>query len=121
MNKKILIIEDETALLYALSAALNVEGLETLTATNGKEGLTLARSSKPNLIVLDLRLPEVDGFQVLEDLKKNEETKQIPVVIVTNLGEKDTEDRCKKLGAIDFITKADNSLEEIVNNIKKRA
>lgn len=120
MNKKILIVEDETALLYALSAALNVEGFETVTATNGKEGLAELKKQIPNLVVLDLRLPEIDGFRVLEEIKKDKNTKNIPVVIVTNLGEKETEDKCLKLGAADFITKADTSLEEIVKRIKQK-
>lgn len=117
--KKILIIEDEAALLYALSASLQVDGFDVVTANNGREGLKFAKSEKPNLIILDLRLPEMDGFEVLENLKKEKSMKTIPVMIVTNIGEKEAEEKCKKLGAAEYIVKADHSLHEISETIKK--
>lgn len=119
MDKKILIVEDETALLYALEASLNVEGFKAITATEGNEGLKKAKSEKPDLIVLDILLPGINGFEILKTLKNTAETKKIPVVIISNLGEDAEVKRGKELGAEDFFVKASLSLDQITEKIKK--
>jgi DNA-binding response OmpR family regulator len=120
--KKILIIEDESALQKTFSDILGQEGYEVESALDGEIGLRLASSSenkKPDLILLDLVLPKVHGFEVLKKLKENKETKDIPVIILTNLEEMTNIEKAIELGATTYLVKANYSLEEITEKIKK--
>ena len=85
MKKKILYIEDEPALQRALSAMLVREGFETLQALDGETGIRIAKEKKPDIVLLDLVLPRMNGFAVLQALKGDPETKDIPVLVLTNL------------------------------------
>ncbi|MBU2579172.1 response regulator [Patescibacteria group bacterium] len=117
--KKILLIEDESALQKALGDTLKINGYEMLSALNGQIGLDLAEAKKPDLILLDLILPKIDGFEVLKHLKENPETKDIPVIVLTNLeGIKDVS-RVVEMGATTYLVKSDYSLKEIVSKIKE--
>lgn len=117
--KTILFIEDESALQKTLGSALGQEGYKVISALDGEIGLKLAKAKKPDLILLDLVLPKAHGFEVLKELKEAEETKEIPIIVLTNLeGMKDVE-RVVKLGATTYLVKASYSLEEVVNKIKK--
>jgi len=117
--KKILIIEDETALLYALQSQLGVEGFQTFVAADGEKALSLAFSEKPDLIVLDIVLPKVDGWTVLKKLKSSPQTKSIPVVIISNLSDDASRARGIELGAKDYLAKINYSISDLVDKIKK--
>ena len=123
MSKKILIIEDESALQKTFGEILKQEGYEMISAIDGEIGLRLANppagGKKPDLILLDLILPKMHGFEVLKKLKEDEETKDIPVIVLTNLERIEDVDKALELGATTYLVKAKYSLEEIVEKIKK--
>lgn len=117
--RKILFIEDESALQRAVTQILSEEGYQVLSALDGEAGFTLAKKELPDLILLDLVLPKKDGFEVLGELKQDQETKQIPVIILTNLeGGADVE-RALSLGATTYLVKTNYRLEEVVEKIKQ--
>lgn len=120
-NKKILIVEDETALLYALQSQLAVEGFKTLTADDGEKAFKLVNKNKPDLIVLDLILPKMDGWEFLKRVKADEKLRDIPVVIISNLSDEDSRKRGIELGAKDYLAKVNYSLDELVGKIKHLA
>jgi len=88
-------------------------------ALDGEVGLKLAKSGKPDLILLDLILPKIDGFEVLKKIKADPETKDIPVIVLTNLEESEDVQRAIDLGAKNYLVKANYSLREVVEKIKK--
>lgn len=116
---KVLVIEDEPALRDIYSTKLRMEGFEVLEAVDGIEGLDSALQHSPAIILLDVVLPIKDGFEVLKDLKMNSKTKEIPVVILSNLGQDEDITRAKSLGALDFLVKADVSINEVVQRVKE--
>ncbi len=117
--KKILFIEDESALQKTFGEILNQEGYEMISALDGEIGLRLAKDKKPDLILLDLVLPKIHGFEVLKQLKTDKETKDIPVIVLTNLEGIGDVDKALGLGATTYLVKAQYGLEEIVEKIKK--
>lgn len=116
--KKILIIEDDALLGRLLAKRLKEEELDFSLVITGEEGLEKARTEKPDLILLDLVLPGIDGYEVLRQLKDNKELAGIPVVIISNLGQKAEIERGLQLGAEDFIVKANFDLDQIMEKIK---
>jgi DNA-binding response OmpR family regulator len=119
MPKKILVIEDDKFLRKLLLDRLAEEGYFVDGAIDGEEGLKKAKGEKFDLILLDLILPGIDGFEVLSSLKSDKSFEKIPVLILSNLGQKEEIEKGLKLGAIDYIIKAHFTLEEIVEKIKK--
>lgn len=117
-KQKILIVEDEAILQKALQEILLQENYEVVSALNGELGLEMAVSEIPDIILLDLIMPKMDGFEVLEGLKKNEKTKEIPIIILTNLGGTEDVQKALVLGATNYVVKADHDLSEIVKKIK---
>lgn len=117
--KTILFIEDESALQKTFGEILRQEGYKMISASDGEIGLKLAKGEKPDLILLDLILPKIHGFDVLKTLKENEETKKIPVIVLTNLEEMGDVEKVLELGATTYLVKASYSLEEVVQKIKK--
>ncbi len=117
MAKKILFIEDEERLRETLSIKLKEDGYEVFTATEGESGLKLAGEKKPDLILLDLILPKMDGFKVLEQLKSSLETKNIPVIVLTNLESGKDIEKVLNLGVSSYLVKANYSLEEISKKV----
>jgi DNA-binding response OmpR family regulator len=117
-NKKILIVEDDDFLLQMYVTKLELEGFQVVSAVDGIKGLRLAKKDKPDLVLLDLQLPELSGFEVLEDLKRSNETKQIPVLVLTNFSQKEDIDRCLNLGASDYLIKAHFVPSEVIAKIK---
>jgi DNA-binding response OmpR family regulator len=117
--KKILIIEDEQALQKTLTSKLESEGYKVFTSLNGIEGLEIAKKEKPTLIILDLILPKKNGFEVLEGLKIDEDTKEIPVIVLTNLENMGDIQKVIDLGATTYLVKANYELNEILEKIKK--
>ncbi len=117
--KKILFIEDEAALQKTFKEILTQEGFEVISALDGKTGLELAEKEMPDLILLDLILPKMHGFEVLRKLKEKEETKEIPVIVLTNLERLEDVEKAIELGATTYLVKAHYTLEEVVEKIKK--
>ena len=117
--KKILFIEDESALQITFGDMLSKQGYEMIKAMDGKTGLDLAKEKTPDLILLDLILPKMDGFGVLKGLKEGEETKDIPVIILTNLENTGDVQRALEIGATTYLTKANYTLTEILEKIEK--
>lgn len=116
---KILLIEDEPGQAMAISAALSNAGYEIASADDGKEGLAKAKTENPDLILLDIVLPKMDGVAVLKELKKNPKTKEIPVIILTNLATGETMRETTEAGSTGYLVKTDYTLEELVGKIKQ--
>ncbi len=116
--KKIIIIEDESVLQKAMSIELLGAGYAVLTAGNGEAGLELVRKEKPDLLLLDLILPKMGGFEVLSALKADEATKNIPVVILSNLGQDEDKKKGLELGAVDYYIKASTDLSDITKKVE---
>jgi len=119
IKKTILIIEDEKDLRFFLSSAFSQEGFEVMEAIEAEEAFEKIKQKKPDLILLDIFLPKKSGFDFLIELKKNPNWEQIPVIILSNLGQREEIERGMELGAVDFLIKANFTLEEIVQRVKK--
>ncbi|GBE16502.1 putative transcriptional regulatory protein pdtaR [bacterium BMS3Abin15] len=119
MGKKIVIIEDDNILQDTLKKFLSTKGYEVSGAINGEDGVELVKKENPNLLLLDIVLPKKDGFGVIKDLKADESTKNIPIVLLTNLGNLDDVQKALDLGATTYLIKADYKLEEIVQKIEE--
>lgn len=117
-NKRVLIVEDDEFLLQMYATKLELEGFKVLEATTGLHGLKVAQKEIPDLILLDLNLPELSGFEVLAQLKRDESTKNIKVLILTNYSQKDNIDKCLELGADDYLIKAHFVPSEVIKKIK---
>jgi DNA-binding response OmpR family regulator len=118
MFKKILLVEDDKFLRELMSKKLLSLDFEVSTASDGEEGLEKIKAEKPEVVLLDLILPGINGFEVLEKAKKDPETANIPVIILSNLGQSEDIERGLKLGAKDFLVKAHFTPQEIVNKLK---
>jgi len=116
--KTILVIEDEAALQKTLGDVLGDEGYEVLSALDGEVGVRLAKEKTPDLILLDLVLPKTTGFEVLEQLKGTEETKGIPVIVLTNLENLQDIQRATDLGATTYLVKSNYELKEVVAKVE---
>jgi len=116
--KKILIVEDDDFLLQMYSTKLELEGFKVFEAINGLQGLKVAQKEKPDLILLDLNLPELNGFEVLSQLKREDNTKNIKVLVLTNYSQKEDIDRCLELGADDYLIKAHFVPSEVIAKMK---
>jgi len=119
MDKKVLVVEDDTLLKDMLGQQLTKEGWQVLHATEGEQAIALSVSEKPDVILLDLLLPGMSGFDVLSSIKEKEETKGIPVIILSNLGQQEDIDKGMKLGASDFMIKSNFTLDEVSSKIKE--
>lgn len=115
--KKILIIDDEEAILRMYKDAL--ADYTVMTAKDGKEGLRTAQKDQPDLIYLDIIMPEFNGLDVLKKLKENKATTEIPVILLTNLPEEASADKAKSLGAEDYFVKVDYEPEKLAEATKK--
>lgn len=118
MKKNILIIEDDDFFRDLLKKKLLSLGFIILEAVNGEEGIEEVEKKKPDLIILDLLLPNIDGFEVLSKVKTNTDTSSIPVIIVSNLGQQEDVERGLKLGAVDYLIKSQFDIDSIVKKIK---
>ena len=116
---KVLVIEDDTFLRELIVQKLDKEGYEVTEALDGEEGVKQVKTQRPDIILLDLILPGVDGFEVLRQIKEDDATAKIPVLILSNLGQKEDIEKGMKLGAKDFLIKAHFTPGEIIEKIKK--
>ncbi|MBI2643908.1 MAG: response regulator [Candidatus Wildermuthbacteria bacterium] len=117
--KTILFVEDESALQKTFEDTLKEQGYSVIHALDGETGLRLAKEKNPDLVLLDLILPKMSGFEVLEELKQDKATKHIPVIILTNLEDMQNVQKAVDLGATTYLLKSSYRLEEIVSKVKQ--
>ncbi|MDD5291219.1 MAG: response regulator [Patescibacteria group bacterium] len=118
-KKKILIVEDDQMICSMYKTKFEADGFACLVANDGPAGLETAKKEKPNLIMLDVMLPQLDGFSILKDLKADSKTKGIPVIMLTNLGTDEDKKKGETLGAADYWVKASLTPAEISKKIKE--
>jgi len=117
---KILIIEDDKFLRELIVRKLSTEKeFEIVNAVDGESGLKAFKESKPDVVLLDLILPGIDGFEVLTKMKQDPALSPVPVIILSNLGQKDDVEKGMKLGAVDYMVKAHFTPNEIVEKVKQ--
>ncbi len=115
---RILLVEDDKFLSTALGDKLTREGFTVIKAANGEEALAKVRLARPDLVLLDLIMPQKTGFEVLADLKLEPNTKNIPVIVLSNLGQEVDIKKAKELGARDYLVKSDVEMKTVVEKIK---
>jgi len=118
-KKKVLLIEDEGSLVNILRERLLEEDYDVSVAIQGEEGLQKTMVEQPDLVLLDLILPRLDGFVYLQKVKSDPKTKKIPVIILSNLGQDEDVYKGKKLGAVEYLVKANHPINSIIKLIKK--
>ncbi len=116
---KILWVEDDQFLGELLARKLSAEGAHLFHATNGEEALTILNTEVPDIITLDIVLPGMNGLKTLEEIHKNEALSKIPVIMLSNLSQKEDVDKAFSLGAKKFLVKASYTLQEIIAEIKE--
>jgi len=122
MAKRILVIDDELELVKAVEVRLKASGYEVMVAFDGLAGISKVKEAKPDLILLDIIMPKMDGYEVCKKLMADPETKDIPIVIFSASQERVLEAKCKELGITDFIVKPfeTNDLLNTVNEVLKK-
>ncbi len=120
MAKKILIIEDEEILLELLQKKLIKEGYEVSIGKNGVEGLEKVKEEIPDLILLDIIMPKMGGFEVMKELQKSDKFSKIPIIIISNSGQPIELDLAQKLGARDWLIKTDFDPQEVIDKVIKQ-
>ena len=118
-NQTVLLIEDDEFLAELYATKLNLEGYKVVLANDGEKGLKMIKEKKPDLVLLDIILPKMDGFEILTKIKADPELKSIPVILLTNLSQKDEVKRGLDLGANDYLIKAHFMPSEVVKKIKQ--
>jgi DNA-binding response OmpR family regulator len=116
--RKVLLAEDDRFLRRAADATLRRHGFTVITAVDGEEALSKARQEIPDLILLDLIMPKLQGFEVLRELKTSPLTSAIPVIVLSNLGQEKDSKTARELGALDYWVKANVGLEELVKRVE---
>jgi len=120
MAKKILLVEDEDLMIDLLQRKLVREKYQVLIARNGRESLEVMKKEKPDLVLLDIIMPEMGGFEVMDKMQKNSELKKIPVIVISNSGQPVELDKAQKLGAKDWLIKTQFDPQELVEKIVKQ-
>jgi DNA-binding response OmpR family regulator len=120
MKKKIVMIEDDKVLSNVLFTSLSDAGFDVYRAYDGEEGLKLAQTQMPDLVLLDIILPKVDGLRVGKKLKSDEATKDIPIIILTVLEKSEPLAQALESGVYEYIVKSDFKVEDIVARIKEK-
>lgn len=118
MKKNILIIEDDEFFRELIRKGIKSEGFTLLEAGDGEKGLEEMKEKKPDLVLLDLLLPNIDGFEVLLKSKMDPSTSSIPIIILSNLGQREDVERGLKLGAVDYLIKSQVDIDQIISKIK---
>ncbi len=120
MNKKILIVEDEMTLSRALEITFQHEKFQIIKAINGEEGLVKALAEHPDVILLDIIMPKMDGLTMLKNLREDAWGKDVPVILLTNLSGDENVQAALDKGVYDYLVKTDWNLSDIVNVVKSR-
>jgi DNA-binding response OmpR family regulator len=118
-TRRVLLAEDDRFLRKAAAAMLRRQGFTVLTAEDGEEALHIARAETPDLILLDLIMPKMQGFEVLKALKCDPQTSPVPVIILSNLGQESDSRAAREMGALDYWVKANLALEELVKRVEE--
>ncbi len=119
-QKKVLIVDDEPTLGEILAAKLDEAGFETILARDGNEGLEMALAQKPDLILLDIVMPKMDGITMLRELRQNEWGKTAAVIMLSNLNTAEAVERSLAEGVYDYLVKVDYSLDDLAAIVKKK-
>jgi DNA-binding response OmpR family regulator len=115
----VLLVEDDVFLVEIYQKKFEMENFKVSVAANGEKGLAEAKKKLPDIILLDILMPKMDGFAVLEHLKEDNNTKNIPVILLTNLGQKDDVERGLAEGAVDYLIKTHFKPSEVVDKVRK--
>lgn len=118
MPKKILVVEDDKFLRKVYESKLPKEGYNVVSAADGELGLAAIKKEMPDLVLLDLIMPKMTGFDVLEVVRKDPILAKIPIIVLSNLGQEDDLTKAKALGAVDFFIKSNFSIKEVVEKLK---
>lgn len=118
-SKKVLIVEDDNSLRDVLAEFLEADGFSVVVAADGEEGINLIRETKPDIILLDVVLPKKDGYQVIKEIKSDDDVKNIPIILLTNLGSLSDIEKALELGVTNYLVKGDYQIKEIVAKIKE--
>lgn len=118
--KKIALIEDEVILSELLEKKLIKNGYSVETAADGEEGLSMLKDNPPDLILLDIVMPKMDGFDLMEIISKLDELKDVPIIVVSNSGQPVDIERAQKLGAVDWVIKTEFDPQEVVDMVEKQ-
>ena len=118
-QKKVVIVEDDESISKVYEIKFAKEGIASTLAIDGEEAVLKIGSENPDLILLDLMIPKKDGFWVLEEIKKNPKLKKIPVIVLSNLGQKSDEERALALGANEYLIKVDHSIVQVIDKVKE--
>ena len=115
----VVIVEDEKMLADMYATKFAMEGFDAKKANDGQSGFSLVKQVKPNIVLLDIIMPKIDGFGVLKMIKNDAELKNIPVILLTNLGQDEDIKKGKQLGAADYFVKANHTPAEVVQKVKQ--
>jgi len=118
-SKKVLIVEDEASLLRVLADKFRREGFEVFTATDGHDGLTKASKNKPDIIVLDIVMPSMDGLEMLKKLRENKWGNHTPVLILSNLSDPEQINEATGRGMVQYLVKSNWGLDDVVEKVRQ--
>lgn len=118
IKKRVMIVEDDEHISKVYEIKLNKEGMGTLLARDGEEAISKIKNEKPDIILLDLMVPKKDGFEVLTEIKKDSNLANIPVIVLSNLGQQADQDRALGLGANEYLVKVDISIQGVIEKVK---
>lgn len=119
-SKKILIVDDEALVIKVITAKLKRERFEVYAAYDGQEALQKVAKEKPDLILLDIIMPKLDGISVLKKLKASDETKNIPIIILTNLYDDKKVAEVLRVGNTDYLVKVEHTVNDIIRKVKEK-
>ena len=117
-SKKILIVEDDVHVSKVFQIQLERMGFKTVLGFDGEEAIKMLDIEKPDLVILDLMIPKKDGFEVIEEIRKNSEFLKTPVIVISNLGQEKDKARALGLGATEYLVKIDHPIQDIVDMVK---
>ena len=120
LNKKILVVEDDKDLLFLMSKKLTDAGFDVSASETGSDALECVVKDKPELVLLDILLPDIDGLTVLNKISKDPKTKNLPVIILSNLADQGSLDQVAAIGKYEYLIKAKTDLNEVVAHVKKK-
>jgi DNA-binding response OmpR family regulator len=117
--KKILLVEDDPMVVRMYQRKFEFEGFKVTLAFNGEEGLEAIKKEVPDIILLDIMMPKMNGIETLKTIRADEKYKKVPIIILTNLGDRPEDvQKCKELGATDYMVKANLQLKDLIEKIK---
>ena len=120
MDKKILIVEDEQSLVDIMAAKLKDEGFEVATAGDGEAGLKKALEWKPDVILLDVMMPKMDGMAMLREVRKHDELRKIQIIMLTNLSDSEKVNEAMQHGVFDFLVKSNWEIDDLVKEVRAK-